>query len=370
MDYSSANILIIAGEASGDRHAARLVARMRAMRPGLRFWGIGGAMLAGEGVECVADAARMNVIGFVEVVKHYRFFQSIFNSVLALARERRPALAILVDYPGFNLRMARALHREGIRVVYYIAPQAWAWKEGRVRSLRENVDDLIVAFPFEVEYFGRGGINAHFFGHPLVDQFAELSPGVAAAADGRTTIAYLPGSRPEEIARHMPVLRDVMLRLGDGYRHVIPLASTIRRELIQPYLQGISFSLVSSAYEALAGAGAALVKSGTSTLEATLLGVPFAAFYRTSWGSYQIARRLIRVAHVAMPNVLAGRGIVREFVQDDMQAGAMGEELLRLLNDATYRARVAEGLAEVTRMLGSPGAAERIASYIVETYLQ
>jgi lipid-A-disaccharide synthase len=365
------NILIVAGEASGDRHAARLVGAIRRERPDAEFWGIGGELLRGAGAETVVDAADMNVIGFVEVVKRYRFFRGIFDRIVQLARERRPSFAILVDYPGFNLRLAEALHAARIPVVFYIAPQVWAWKEGRVRKLRRFVDDLIVVFPFEVEYFRGHGIEPHFFGHPLVDQIDERMRAESHQADtGRPSIAYLPGSRREEIERHMPVLCDVMADLGDGYDHLIPLATTIPRDLIESFSSRAPFRIVDASYDALRGARAALVKSGTSTIDATLLGVPFAVLYRTSSMSYQIAKRLISVPYIAMTNVLAGRAVVREFVQGDLRADLLARELRLLIADTEHRDEVMEGLREVRELLGPPGASERIAGFILGKYLQ
>jgi lipid-A-disaccharide synthase len=368
---SHPNILIIAGEASGDRHAARLVAAIRRKRPDAAFWGIGGGLLRAAGVETIVDAAEMNVVGFVEVVKRYRFFRGVFNRIVSLVHQRRPSFAILVDYPGFNLRLAEALHAEGVRVIYYIAPQVWAWKEGRVKKLRKYVDDLIVAFPFEVEYFRRHRIEPHFFGHPLVDQVDELVRGGKPQRDNGDipVIAYLPGSRPEEIERHMPVLCDVMIDLGESYRHVIPLATTIPWELLDRFRARVPFEIVGSAFEALAGANAALVKSGTSTIDATLLDVPFAVFYRTSALSYQIARRLISVPYIAMTNVLAGRAVVREFVQDDLRADLLARELRSLIADADHRNEVLAGLAHVRELLGAPGATERVSEFILDKYL-
>jgi lipid-A-disaccharide synthase len=373
---SNPSVLIIAGEASGDRHAARLVEEIRRLSDRVGFWGIGGDRLREQGVDTLYDAAEMNVIGFVEVVKRYRFFRSVFDTIVETARRRTPALAILVDYPGFNLRLARALHELGIPVVFYIAPQVWAWKERRVKQIRDYVDDLIVVFPFEVEYFRRHGIAARFFGHPLVEQTSRMrhAIGADAVADGERmrrmrTIAYLPGSRGEEIDRHMPVIADVIATMGNGYRHVIPLASTIARERLERYRGRADFEIADSAFVALAGAGAALVKSGTSTLDALLLDVPCAVFYKTSGASYRIAKRLIKVPFIAMINVLAGRRVVREFIQEEMNAPALVEELRRLLEDEGYRAGVMREMREVHEGLGDAGASERIAAFIVGNYL-
>jgi lipid-A-disaccharide synthase len=365
------HVLIIAGEASGDLHAAKLIAELRKLRPDLRFTGIGGDAVRAQGADLLFDAAQMNVSGFLEVLKHYPFLRSAFRSTVERARNASPSLAILVDYPGFNLRLARELHALNIPVVYYIAPQVWAWKEGRVEAIRRYVADLIVAFPFEVEYFARHGITARFFGHPLVDEIVESTDaGETPRGDGRPIIAYLPGSRAQEIHRHMPIISAVIVLLGPSYRHVIPLAKTLKREIFEPYSALARFELLPSARQALAIADAALVKAGTSTVEAALFGVPFAAFYRTSWLSYQIARRAIRLPWIAMVNILAGRGIVREFIQDQIEPQAVADELRLLVADDAYRRRVIDDVNEVRESLGGPGASRRAAEFIFENYLR
>jgi lipid-A-disaccharide synthase len=367
----SSDVLVIAGEASGDAHGAALIRELGALRPDLRFWGIGGDRMRDQGVELRHHASDMSVVGFIEVARRYRFFKGVFRGIVEEARRRRPAFAILVDYPGFNLRLARELRAAGIPVVYYIAPQVWAWKEGRVETLRSAVDDLIVVFPFEIEYFSRHGITAHFFGHPLIDR---LFPAGAAPSSSdrpgaeRRTIAYLPGSRPEEIRRHMPVLVDVMQRMGPGYRHVVPRAATVARESLDVFRREWEFEIVPSVEEALSGAAAALVKSGTSTVETALHRVPFAVIYRTSPISYAIAKYAIKVSSIAMVNLLLGRQAVREYIQDGLQPEALVEELHRMLDDESYRARMLGALDEVRGLLGENGAARRAAAYIAEKY--
>jgi lipid-A-disaccharide synthase len=371
-DESSARhtLLVVAGEASGDMHAAELVGEIRRRRADLDVVGIGGEHLQREGLDALYTAAQMSVSGFLEVVRRYRFLRRAYRDTVALARRRRPALAILVDYPGFNLRLARELHSLGIPVVYYIAPQVWAWKEGRVEALRRFVDALIVAFPFEVEYFASKGITAHFFGHPLVDVDA-LAAAPEIEPKGRlTTITYLPGSRQHEIARHMPLLTAVMRELGASYHHIVPLAPTLERRELEHYFASASFEISTDARAALARADAALVKAGTSTVDAALAGVPFAAYYRTSRISYEIARRAIKVKWIAMVNILAGREIVREFVQERAEPGAMAEELRRLCDDGAYRATVIDDLRRVRAALGEPGAAARAATFICERFLR
>lgn len=374
MSQTPHNVLIVAGEASGDRHAARLVAAIHAQRPDAKFWGIGGGLLREQGVETLFDAGQMNVVGFIEVLKRYRFFRRVFRTITDESRRRHSTLAILVDYPGFNIRLAAELHKAGIPVLYYIAPQVWAWKEGRVKQLRQYVNDLVVVFPFEMEFFTSRGITPRFFGHPLVDQVAELRARDAdgeriRTEDGRRKIAYLPGSRPEEIERHMPLICRVIGMLGPEYRHVIPLATTIPRELLERYKADAEFEIVGSSYEALSNADAALVKSGTSTLDATLLDVPFTVMYKTSGLTYRIARRLIKVPYIAMTNVLAKRGIVREFIQDDVTPEGLAGELRRLMEDGQYREEIRKGLRDVRELLGPVGATGRVADFILQHYL-
>jgi lipid-A-disaccharide synthase len=369
-DGARRTVFVVAGEASGEMHAAELVRELKRRVDGLEIIGIGRERLAAEGLRSIVDASKMNVAGFLEVVRRYRFLRGAFRRTVDAARGARPALAILVDYPGFNLRLARELRALSIPVVYYIAPQVWAWKEGRVELLRRYVDELIVAFPFEVEYFARHGITARFFGHPIVDILGS-APGAVTARDERLrTITYLPGSRSHEVARHMPLLTAVMRRLGARYHHVVPLAPTIARRELEPYLAQASFEIAVDAREALGRSQAALVKAGTSTIEAALAGVPFAAYYRTSRISYEIARRFIKVPWIAMVNILAGREIVREFVQEGAQPEAMAAELERLVDDGAYRARVIGDLDEVRRSLGEPGAAARVAEFIAGRFLR
>lgn len=363
-------VLIVAGEASGDMHAASLVRELKTRTSSFRLIGIGGSRLVAEGLEAFVSASRMNFSGFAEVVRHYRFLRSVFKRTVELARTSNPDIAILVDYPGFNLRLARALRKMGIPVIYYIAPQVWAWKEGRVARLRRDVDALIVVFPFEVEYFARHGITAHFFGHPVIDSAAPEMRSARRSTGVERTIVYLPGSRGHEVKRHMPLILGVMRELGDGFRHVVALASTMTRDSLEQYNDGNQFEIASDARDALASCDAALVKAGTSTIEAAVIGVPFAAFYRTSRVSYEIARRSIRVAWIAMVNILAGRAVVREFIQEQAEPASMAQEIRRLCDDDGYRRQVIDDLDEVRRSLGAPGAAARAAEFLADRYFR
>ncbi len=322
-------------------------------------------------METIVDASRMNVSGFWEVLRRYRFLRGIFRSLLARARREPPLLAILVDYPGFNLRAARSLSRMNIPVVYYIAPQTWAWKENRVETLRRYVDELIVVFPFEVEYFERHGLRPHYFGNPMAAEIlAEIDEVASTHGDHRQppTIVYLPGSRRQEVERHAPLVREVVTRMGGGYRHVVARASTVSRTLLEESFAGCDIEISDDAAAALALADAALVKAGTSTLDAALAGVPFVAVYATSSLSYRVSRALIKVPFVAMTNILAGRGVVREFLQDEMTLGNVVEELERLLHDGPYRDSMLRAFTELRNSLEGRDAAKRTAEFIVERF--
>lgn len=370
---NSRNILIVAGEASGDRHAARVVAELHRTAENFVVWGIGGEHLRKVDVEILVDAAEMNVVGFVEVIRRYTFFRRVFDSIVEAARVRRPSVAVLVDYPGFNLRLAKALTSIGIPVVYYIAPQVWAWKEGRVDYLRRYVSDLVVVFPFEVEYFKRHGIAAHFWGHPLVESIEEYTNAASVTPyptdTSKRTIVYLPGSRKEELHRHMPVIREMIGALADNYHHVIPRASTISSDVLLSYLDGLPVEIAESMDRAISNAHVAVVKSGTSTLEVALRQIPFTVIYRVAPLSYWLARLLIRIPFIAMPNVLMNRQVVREFIQSDVRADLLLEEVTRLESDTEYRTTMLNDLKEVSDSLGNRSPSRMVAELIAYKYL-
>jgi lipid-A-disaccharide synthase len=321
-------------------------------------------------METMVDAGQMNVSGFWEVVRRYRFLRGVFRSLVLRAQREPPTLAILVDYPGFNLRAARTLARIGIPIVYYIAPQTWAWKESRVETLRRYVDELIVVFPFEVEYFKRHGLRPHYFGNPMAAEFlAQINAAPKPRdVDERPTIVYLPGSRRQEVERHAPLIRGVIERMGGRYRHVIARASTLTREFLVELFVGCDCEISDAAAGSLAGADAAVVKAGTSTLDATLAGVPFVTIYATSGMSYRISRALIKVPYVAMTNILAGRQVVQEFLQDAMTTDNVLGELKRLLDDKPYRDTMLESFTELRGSLHGEDAAKRAAEFIQERF--
>lgn len=369
-------ILVVAGEASGDAHGAALLRELKALRPDITTFGIGGNELAAEGTELLVHASETNVTGFSEVLRKYRFLKGVLDSVIAEASRRRPSFAILVDYPGFNLRLARSLHELGIPVFYYIAPQVWAWKEGRVETIRSYVDDLAVLFPFEVDYFRGHGIDAHFFGHPLVNRYRSEAEERKTAVkrligtDPRPIAAYLPGSRPNEIRRHLSVIVDTVERLGTDVRHIIARAETIDRDHLLALLPNVAgIEVCDNASVVLEAADAAVVKSGTSTVQAALLGTPFTVIYKASAFSYLLGKTLAKVDTLAMVNLLAGRTVVREFLQGECRAERLADELRDLLDNGTRRSEMLRDFEELQEMLGRPDAYRKTAEHVAQRFL-
>ncbi|MBL7988432.1 MAG: lipid-A-disaccharide synthase [Chlorobi bacterium] len=365
---SNNSILIISGEQSGETYAGMIVHELLQRNPSLNFYGTGGERMKSAGVELLHHINQMAVVGISEVVRKYRTLRNIFNDVVASIQERSPRLAILVDYPGFNLKLAAILKQRGIPVVWFMAPQVWAWKESRVKQMRRVIDTLIVGFQFEVEYFRKHGITPHYFGHPLVDLLTELeSQKRAALPNAKTTIAYLPGSRKGEIARHWPLVVEVATLLGDQFRHVVQRAPSIPEGMLRGG-DGVGFEILHQPHAALMQADVALVKSGTSTMEATMLGVPYALFYQTSAINYAIFSRIAKVHQLGIANIIAGKEIVREFLQKQATPQAVADELRKLATNPEYRGQVTAGLQQVRDSLGQPGVHSRIAEHIARTY--
>lgn len=373
---STSSILVVAGEASGDSHGGMLLRELKKLQPGIQAFGIGGDALEAEGTELLFHASETNVTGFVEVVKKYPFFRRVLSTVIAEAQRRRPAFAILVDYPGFNLRLAKTLHQQGIPVFYYIAPQVWAWKEGRVKILQRCVDELAVLFPFEVDYFAKHGVAAHFFGHPLVNRLQAARQDRVAGAknvkddDPRPLIAWLPGSRPNELRRHLPVILKTIQLLGSDYRHIIARADTVDPSYLTSLLGSVvGVEIHDDSSVVLQAADVAVVKSGTSTVQAALIGTPFCVIYKTSTVSYWIARTLATVDSLAMVNLLAGKKIVREYLQGECTAENLAEELDDLLNNRKRRKTMIDEFATLTTLLSEENSYTRTARFVAERFL-
>ena len=371
------SILMVAGEASADTHGAKVLEALQAQRPGVHVFGVGGAAMRKLGFDTVVRAEDMSLAGLTEVLWALpRMFRTMRNLV-NLAASQRPAVAVLIDLPDFNLRLARRLKALSIPVVYYISPQVWAWRQKRVEEIRRVVDQMLVILPFEEAFYRKHGVPVRFVGHPLVEQLPAHPNGAEARAflglhGSGPCVALLPGSRHKEVARHLPVMLAGMQTLRQTYptlHGVLPVASTIPRSMIETLLQtcGVPITVVEGhSTEALTAADVALVCSGTATLQAALLKRPMVVVYRVSWLSYQILKRLIKVAHIALVNLIAGHALVPELVQNELTPANIAARLRALLNDPIGHAQLQERFSALRSQLGGENTAAQVAEVVLE----
>jgi lipid-A-disaccharide synthase len=370
-------ILIVAGEASADLHAARVLEELRRLRPGLTAFGVGGPKLRAAGLEALYPAEDISVMGLVEVLPRIPRILAILRGLARASEARRPKVALLVDLPDFNLRLAKKLKAQGVKVVYYISPTIWAWRRGRARHIAKVVERMLCILPFEPEAYRGTGVKADFVGHP----FAERPDPAPAAAyrgalglpPGRTTVALVPGSRRSEVKRLFPPMLEAAERIRADHpdvQFVVPVAPTLSRAELAPYLAAhatLDVTLVDGRTDEAVGASdASLVKSGTSTLEAGLMLRPLVVVYKFSWLSYLVARLLVRLTFFSLVNLLVGRRVVPELLQGGASAEAMAAEVLAVLPEGPARQAQLDGLRQVRAALGQPGAPERVAQVVAE----
>jgi lipid-A-disaccharide synthase len=360
-------VLFVAGEASGDLHASGVAEEMRRRAAAVPLLGIGGTRMGRAGVRLIEHTDRLAVMGFVEVLKHVPRHYALLSGIKRRLRSGAIGLVVLIDYPGFNMKVAAAAKAAGVPVLYYITPQVWAWGAGRLRALRETVTRAAVILPFEEALLREHGIEATFVGHPLLDRAAASMPTRAAArrtlglTEGERVLALFPGSRAQEIARHLDPFLDTARLLEQrmpGLRVIVSVAPGITLDAARcpyPLVHDSSFTVWRAA-------DAALSKSGTSTLEAAVAGCPLVVAYRTGAASYAIARRVVTIPRVGLVNVVADELVAPEFIQGAVRPAAMASALEPLLRgDTVERAAQAAGLARVRARLGEPGAAARVA---------
>lgn len=354
-------VLISAGEASGDLHAAAFATELARLRPDLRLTGIGGSRMEAAGVDVFALHGA--VMGFVEVVGHLPQHLRMLREVKRRLSSGRVTLVVLVDYPGFNLRVARAAKDRSVPVLYYITPQVWAWGASRLPKIARVVTRAAVILPFEEPLLRGYGIDARFVGHPLLDRARELPSKEEARRalsldSDREVLAVFPGSRGPELERHSSAFAEtarLLERARPGLQVIVSAAEGVTPSAV-PFR-----SVRNSSLTLLRAADAALCKSGTTTLEAAIAGCPLIVAYRSGALSYMVARRLVKIPHIGLVNVVAGREVAHEFVQDQMRPAAMAAALKEVLSPGPVRDRMIADLAEVRERLGSPGAAERVA---------
>ncbi len=370
--------MISAGEASGDLYASLVAAELCALAPDLDFFGCTGPRMRAAGVRTVVDLARLAVVGLIEVVADIPRVYGEYRRLLAAARAEKPVLAILTDAPDFHLRVARHLHRQGVPVIYLVAPQVWAWRRRRIHRMRRTLKLVLCIFPFEEEFFRKERVPAAYIGHPLAGL---VRPGLTREEffrkhgldPSRPLIAVLPGSRRGEAARHLPALREAATRIAREHaaNWVLPASPTAGAAFFRERLKGSSIQAIEGeSWDAMAHAELALAASGTVTVEAALLGTPMVTFYKVTALSWLAGRFLVDTPFYSMVNLIAGRAIVPELMQSCMTGERIAAEALRLLRDAAAQEKMKAGLAEVRRRLSGPGDAPRRAAAMVQEILE
>jgi len=367
------NIFLVAGEASADIHAAKLVKELKEMRPDLSFFGIGGERVQREGMEIIYPSSSLNVMGIAEWADRFGELISIYRNTLKTVRRRGPDMAILLDLPDFNLKLAKKLKALGIPVVYYISPQVWAWRRYRVKKIRRCVDKMMVVFPFEEAFYQEHGVKVSFVGHPLGEIIPTRSKHRSHVEIVRSPkIAILPGSRVSEIRYHATLVREYvssMRELFPGATFEVPVAPTLSVDQVKGTigdLDAIQYTDRES-FESLAQADLAVVASGTATLEAALVGTPFTLFYKVSRSSAWIFRHLIRYrGPIGMPNLLLPSPLVMELFQEAATSENLAKESTRQILDSEYRESLEKGLRDVRVGLKSSGASRRAANCVLE----
>ena len=370
-------IMLVAGEASGDLHGANLVKALRQLSPDLEISAIGGEKMQAAGAKILFDIDRMAIVGFAEVLSQFRRLRQIFLKTGRIISTRKFDALILIDYPGFNLRLAAYLRKKKIEfpIIYYISPQVWAWGRGRVKRIAELVDKMLVVFPFETEIYRARGLPVEFVGHPLLDVIGEGEAGGKLAADldispSKPLIGLLPGSRRQEVMRLLPLMLKAakLMKKERDLRFILPRASTISSQEIDSFLSpDLEVKVVTGkTYPVMASADLLLVASGTATLEAACLGTPMLIVYKVSFLSWLVTKPLIKIPHLGLVNVVAGRKVVPEFLQFAAQPGRIAAAALSLLEDKDRRELMKEDLKAVRAKLGRPGASQRAARQVLE----
>ena len=377
MTADNANIMILAGEPSGDIHGGHLCRELKNISPGIQLFGMGGPKMEEAGFEVVHRIGDTGVVGFWEVYKELGKYWKIFKKMVAVMEERRPDAVILIDYPGFNIRFARKAHQLGIKVYYYISPQLWAWGQWRIKKIRRYVDKMLVIFPFEKEFYNSHGIEAEFIGHPLIGTLnLDLSKEECQKHLGITSspvIGLLPGSRRGEIEKIMPILIETAKILQEKIpeaKFILPIASIELRPLIEDQLKQTSVKIRTregSGKEIIVASDLLILASGTVTLEASVYLTPMIIVYKISFFSWLMGKILIKIPFIGLVNIVRGQKIIPEFIQYQAQPEAVAQAGLEILTQPEIRERMIGELKIVKDKLGRPGAATRAAAVITNS---
>ncbi len=369
--------MIICGEPSGDMRAASLVNAIKKLSPGITFSGIGGACCEREGVRLFSNIDDLAVMGFTEVIKNLARIKRVFNTAVAEITKQRPDAVILVDYPGFNLRLAKVLKQKGFKIIYYVSPQVWAWQESRVKLIKKVVDRMMVLFPFEKEFYAKRGYAVDFVGHPIVDEVAAnmntsdffkklgLNPSLR-------TIGLLPGSREKEIINLLPDMLNATKLIKEKApqtQFILLQAKNVDPSIFNTILASHTtptITTTSEYYNALNAVDACIVASGTATLETGICGKPMVVVYRTSWLTEMLVRLFIKIRYISLVNIVAGRKLVDELLQKEVTPKNISNEILRFLSNPTVYNKMQHDLLDLRSSLGSSGASQRAAHVVLD----
>ena len=376
MGSSEKHIVLVAGELSGDMHAAHLVAALKQLDPGLTFSGLGGPLMKAQGVEIYEDLTERAVVGFAEVLKHYTYLKAVFDFTLKEIKKRAPLAVILVDYPGFNLRLAKEIKKYKIPVIYYISPQIWAWKENRVHFIKKYVDLMLVLFPFEETLYQKYKMQVKWVGHPLLDIVRTDTSKEKFLAhlhldDYKLTIGLLPGSREKEVERHLPLMVEAAEILKKKYpmiQFLMVKAPSIPSALVDPLMQKSSVVIKvveNDAYNAIHACDLCMVASGTATLETAILGKPMVVIYQTSFLTWLLAKMFVKIKNIGLVNVVAGKRIVPECIQFQATPENIAEEMEKIFTNELKIASIKEELSQVRPLLGDHNASQQAAEAVL-----
>ena len=378
MREATDKIFIIAGEASGDLHASNLVKEIKKIKPGTEFTGVGGKNLKEQGVKLVSNYSRVNYIGFTSVARHLPEIKKVLNDCVESVKHNTPDIVILVDFPGFNLKFAEKIRKFYTgKIIYYISPQLWAWHKSRVKKIREFIDKMLVVFPFEVEFYKNEGVEAQFVGHPLVEIIDGFLKNNRKQDFEKKQIGLLPGSREEEIRKILPVILEAGNKLKNEFDADLNLicSSNIDKKVYEDIIGSSAGNIIFTGaeeglyYRTLLNSDVLFAKTGTSTMECTLIGSPYCVVYRANILNYFIGRMLIQVDHIAMANILMGKEIVKEFIQSQMNVENLYSEGKRILTDTNYKDTMLANFKRVREIL-TDRSASRTAAEIVCGYLK
>ena len=374
---SGPQVLIVTGEASGDLHGANLIRAARELEPALHFYGVGGTRMVAAGCEILVRGEEIAVMGLVEILGHFPVIRRAFNRIKALLQgPQRPDALVLIDFPEFNLRLAKVAKQAGVPVLYYVSPQVWAWRRGRVKKIAAVVDRLAAIFPFEPELYRGLDIQVEYVGHPLLDEFhvdTERDAYLAALGinPARPVVGIFPGSRRNELRYNFEVMLEAAARVRECQPEAVfllPVAPSLRREELAMHLaqRDLPVTLVEgNIYDAANACDAILAVSGTVTLQIALAGTPLAIVYKMAPLTYAVGRRLVKVPYIGLANIVAGEGVAREFIQEQATPASLAEEIVRMLTDQNYARQVRLGLSKVRARLGEPGCSARVAGMLL-----